>query len=149
MKPSPWTSSLLPDLPSLSPQNTKGRKILQAWISRKKLSSLVFVSRSYLPALHVDISTCLCSRENLSLVSFGVTFAFLLTLFIYSPAHNGHSASRIGQGMARETSSSWFEAQISRETANLEIQTPSSFLCKILNIYANSRWKHIFWFVFQ
>lgn len=78
MKPSQWTSSLLPYW--LSPQNTKGGKTLQAWISQKKLSSLVFVSGSVLFAPRAELSIGLCYRGNVLLVSFRVSFAFFYLL---------------------------------------------------------------------
>lgn len=52
-----------------SSRNTKEGKALQAWISRNKLSSPGFASRSFLFALHAEISTFVLWGNLLS-VSF-------------------------------------------------------------------------------
>ena len=110
-----------------SSQNTEGGKALQAWISRNKLSSLGFASRSFLFALHTEISTLVLWGNTLSVsfIELPLLFCLLFRLFIILRTYI--RASQIGH-VEKESNVKHTPQFSEGATTNLEIQSLTQLL---------------------
>ena len=112
--------------------NTEGGKALQAWISRNKLSSSGFASRSFLFALHTEISMLVLWGNTLSVSFIELPLLFCLLFHLFIILRTYIRASQIGH-VEKESSVRHMPQFSEGATTNLEIQSLTQLL-SMLNL---------------